>query len=60
MNAILVIGFLVISLIALYWLEHKLDSKKEDTTHHDNKPGSYYYEASKILRDKREESYGRK
>jgi len=58
MNEILVIAFLIISLTALYWLS-KLE-EREDTTHHDNKPGSYYYESQRALREKREEVYGKK
>ena len=59
MNEILVIAFLIISLTALYWLS-KLEDEKEDTTHHDNRPGSYYYESQRALREKREEAYGNK
>ena len=59
MNEILVIAFLIISLTALYWLS-KLEDEREDTTHHDNRPGSYYYESQRALREKREEAYGNK
>tara|TARA_R100000789_G_C2883637_1_gene115306 strand:+ start:149 stop:334 length:186 start_codon:yes stop_codon:yes gene_type:complete len=33
--------------IIMGWIEDKLEVKHEDRTHHDNKPGSYYYESNK-------------
>ena len=39
--------------IIMGWIEDKLEVKHEDRTHHDNRPGSYYYESQRALRDKR-------
>ena len=41
-----------------FWIISWLESKVEDTTHHDNRPGSYHFESSKALKEKRDESYG--
>lgn len=59
LDTVLVLSFLGMSAIALYCLS-KIDDVKEDTTHHDNRPGSYYYESQRALREKREEAYGNK
>ena len=39
--------------VIMGWIEDKLEIKHEDRTHHDNRPGSYYYESQRALRDKR-------
>ena len=37
----------------LFALIDEFDTSEEDTTHHDNRKGSFYYESQKSLRDRR-------
>ena len=53
-NTVLIIGGLFLIVYAMYLIS-ELEIEEEDTTHHDNRKGSYYYESQKALREKRDE-----
>ena len=51
-----IIVLVVLGIIVIWGLWQSMEgSFPPDNTHHDNRPGSHYYESQRALREKREE-----